>query len=132
MSGPKRAATRPLSPHLQVWRFHATMVASITHRLTGTALYFGTFLIVAWLVALAISPETYALIETVVASVPGKIVLFLWAVAILFHFANGIRHLLWDGPGIGFSPKVASTVSVFNYVFAIVGAAALMYAATAL
>lgn len=132
MSGPKRAATRPLSPHLQVWRFHATMVASITHRLTGVALYFGTFLIVAWLVALAISPETYAHIESVIVSVPGRIVLFLWAVAILFHFANGIRHLLWDGPGIGFSPKVASNVSVFNYVFAIVGAAALMYAATAL
>lgn len=132
MSGPKRAATRPLSPHLQVWRFHATMVASITHRLTGVALYFGTFLIVAWLVALAISPETYAQIESVIASAPGRIVLFLWAVAILFHFANGIRHLLWDGPGIGFSPKVASNVSVFNYVFAIVGAAALMYAATAL
>ncbi|MFN3314877.1 MAG: succinate dehydrogenase, cytochrome b556 subunit, partial [Hyphomonas sp.] len=108
MSGPKRAATRPLSPHLQVWRFHATMVASITHRLTGVALYFGTFLIVAWLVALAISPETYAQIESIVASIPGRIVLFLWAVAVLFHFANGIRHLLWDGPGIGFSPKVAS------------------------
>lgn len=132
MSGPKRAATRPLSPHLQVWRFHATMVASITHRLTGVALYFGTFLITAWLIALATSAEHYALIEGIIASVPGRIILFLWAVAVLFHFANGIRHLLWDGPGIGFTPKVASQVSVFNFVFAVVGAAALTYAATAL
>ncbi|MFN7055417.1 succinate dehydrogenase, cytochrome b556 subunit [Hyphomonas sp.] len=132
MSGPKRAATRPLSPHLQVWRFHATMVASITHRLTGTALYFGTFLIAAWLIALATSPEAYAVIDGLIASIFGKIVLYLWAVAVLFHFANGIRHLLWDGPGIGFTPKLASQVSMFNFVFAIVGAAALMYAATSL
>ena len=129
MSGPKRAATRPLSPHLQVWRFHATMLASITHRLTGMGLYFGTFLIAAWLVALAAGADSYALVEGIVFSIFGQIVLFLWAFAILFHFANGIRHLLWDGPGVGFSPKVASQVSVFNYAFAILGAIALFAAA---
>lgn len=129
MSGPKRAATRPLSPHLQVWRFHATMLASITHRLTGMGLYFGTFLIAAWLVALATGADSYALVEGIVFSIFGQIVLFLWAFAILFHFANGIRHLLWDGPGVGFSPKVASQVSVFNYAFAILGAIALFAAA---
>ncbi|MFN4025769.1 MAG: succinate dehydrogenase, cytochrome b556 subunit [Hyphomonas sp.] len=129
MTGPKRAATRPLSPHLQVWRFHATMLASITHRITGSALYFGTFLIAAWLIALASGREAYETVEAIVFSVFGQIILFLWAVAVLFHFANGIRHLLWDGPGIGFSPKVASQVSIFNYVFAILGAAALFAAA---
>lgn len=129
MTGPKRAATRPLSPHLQVWRFHATMLASITHRLTGSALYFGTFLIAAWLIALASGREAYEAVEAIVFSIFGQVILFLWAVAVLFHFANGIRHLLWDGPGIGFSPKVASQVSVFNYAFAILGAVALFAAA---
>lgn len=129
MTGPKRAATRPLSPHLQVWRFHATMLASITHRITGSALYFGTFLIAAWLIALASGRQAYEAVEAIVFSIFGQIILFLWAVAVLFHFANGIRHLLWDGPGIGFSPKVASQVSIFNYVFAILGAAALFAAA---
>lgn len=129
MTGPKRAATRPLSPHLQVWRFHATMLASITHRITGSALYFGTFLIAAWLIALASGREAYSAVEAIVFSIFGQVILFLWAVAVLFHFANGIRHLLWDGPGIGFSPKVASQVSIFNYVFAILGAAALFAAA---
>lgn len=131
MSGPQRAATRPLSPHLQIWRYHVTMLASITHRITGAALYFGTFLIAAWLVALAISPDTFAAMQGIITSIPGKVILFLWAVAVLFHLFNGIRHLIWDGPGIGFSPKVASNVSVFIYALAILGAAALMFAAGA-
>ncbi|MFN3610302.1 MAG: succinate dehydrogenase, cytochrome b556 subunit [Hyphomonas sp.] len=131
MSGPQRAAARPLSPHLQIWRYHVTMLASITHRITGSALYFGTFLIAAWLVALAISPDAYALMEGILVSIPGKIILFLWAAAVMFHLFNGIRHLVWDGPGIGFSPKVASQVSAIIYVLAILSAAALMFAAGA-
>ncbi|AXE65654.1 succinate dehydrogenase, cytochrome b556 subunit [Hyphomonas sp. NPDC076900] len=131
MSGPQRAATRPLSPHLQIWRYHVTMLASITHRITGAALYFGTFLIAAWLVALAISPDAFAAMQGIITSIPGKIILFLWAVAVMFHLFNGIRHLVWDGPGIGFSPKVASTVSTIIYFLAILGAVALMFAAGA-
>lgn len=131
MSGPQRAATRPLSPHLQIWRYHVTMLASITHRITGAALYFGTFLIAAWLVALAISPDAFAAMQGIITSIPGKIILFLWSVAVLFHLFNGIRHLMWDGPGIGFSPKVASTVSTIIYFLAILGAFALMFAAGA-
>ncbi len=130
MSGSQKADPRPLSPHLQVWRFHATMAASITHRITGMGLYGGTLLIAAWLIALASGPKSYAMIEDIAFSIPGQILLFLWAIAVLYHFANGIRHLLWDGPGLGFSPKVASQVSLFNYAFAVVGAVALFLAAT--
>ena len=125
MAGSKQADSRPLSPHLQVWRPHATMAASITHRITGCALYFGSFLIAAWLVALALGRTAYEALEAVIVSLPGQILLFLWTIAVLFHFANGIRHLLWDGPGIGFTPEVASRVSVFNYAFAVLGAIAI-------
>ncbi|KCZ51098.1 succinate dehydrogenase, cytochrome b556 subunit [Hyphomonas pacifica] len=128
MSGTPRADTRPLSPHLQIWRPHLTMAASITHRITGVALYFGTFLITAWIVALATGAECYTTIEGLVTAWYGQIIMYLWAVAVLYHFANGIRHLLWDGPNIGFTPKTASAVSLFNYVFAFVGAAAIMAA----
>lgn len=129
MSGKPRNDPRPLSPHLQVWRFHATMYASIFHRITGAALYFGTFLIAAWLIALATSEEAYALVESVIFSIPGQILLFLWTVAILFHFLSGIRYLLWDGPLIGFNPQTASRVSIFLFAFAILGSAAI-WAAT--
>lgn len=129
MTGTPRADTRPLSPHLQVWRFHLTMASSITHRITGVALYAGTFLITAWIVALATNAECYSLIEGLVTAWYGKIVLYLWTVAVLFHFANGIRHMLWDGPHIGFEPRTASAVSLFIYVVAFLGAAAI-FAAT--
>jgi len=137
MSSGKWTDPRPLSPHLQVWRFHLTMLASITHRITGTALYFGSALIAAWIVALTLTPPSasevpplYQLIEAVITSIPGQVLLVLWAAAVLYHFANGIRHLLWDGPGIGFDPGPASAWSAFNFVFAIVGAVGLWAAAT--
>jgi succinate dehydrogenase / fumarate reductase, cytochrome b subunit len=106
------------------------MAASITHRITGVGLYLGTLLIAAWLVALAFSAPLYAKLEWAMQSWWGQGLLFLWAVAVLFHFANGIRHLLWDGPHVGFAPKTASAVSAFNYAFAIFGAAALWFAAS--
>ncbi|MBU1287029.1 MAG: succinate dehydrogenase, cytochrome b556 subunit [Alphaproteobacteria bacterium] len=125
MSGTNPADSRPLSPHLGIWRYHATMFASITHRFTGIGLYFGTFLIAAWLIGLASGPETYDIIESVIASIPGQVILFAWTVAVLFHFATGIRFLLWDGPHIGFDPKTASAVSIFLYAFAVLGSVAI-------
>ncbi|MEM1106260.1 MAG: succinate dehydrogenase, cytochrome b556 subunit [Pseudomonadota bacterium] len=129
--------TRPLSPHLQVWRFHLTMVASISHRMSGCALYFGSALIAAWIFSLTLSPTDtggapafYLLMEAVLGSFLGQIILILWAAAVLYHFANGLRHLLWDGPAIGFDPKIASAWSAFNFAFAGFGAVALWAAAT--
>lgn len=108
------------------------MAASITQRITGVALYFGTFLLTAWMVALVTNQTAFECISACIGSVFGQIVMFLWAVAVLFHLANGLRHLLWDGPHIGFDPKVASIWSVFNFVFAFVGAGALWAAANLL
>lgn len=130
---------RPLSPHLQVWKFHLTMLASILHRITGSALYFGSALIAAWIFALSLAsqpngdaPEFYQLIETIITSIFGQIILVLWAAAVLYHFANGIRHLLWDGPRIGFDPKVASIWSAGNIIFSVVGAGGIWVAASLL
>jgi len=123
MAGSKSTQSRPLSPHLQIWNWHATMYASIFHRLTGVGLYGGAFLIGAWLVALAMGPEAYHAIEVIAFSLPGQLLLFAWTMAVLFHLANGLRHLIWDGPGLGFSPKAASAWSLFNIAFAIIGAA---------
>ena len=105
------------------------MAASITQRITGGVLYFGTFLIAGWIVALATGAECYPAIEGILFSWYGGVILYFWAVAVLFHLANGIRHMLWDGPGVGFDPKTASAVSLFNYTFAFLGAAAIWAAA---
>lgn len=124
MAGSGQTDPRPLSPHLQNWNWHATMYGSIFHRVTGVGLYGGAFLIAAWLVALATGPEAYAFVEGIAFSLPGQLLLFLWSMAVLYHLANGLRHLIWDGPGIGFDPKLASMWSIFNFAFAILGAAA--------
>lgn len=132
MAGSGWTDSRPLSPHLQIWKYHATMAASITHRATGVAMYFGSFLIAAWIISLAAGPEAYAFVKGVIQHPLSTIVLFLWAVAVMFHLANGIKYLFWDGPKIGFTPGVASGVAIFNYIFAVVAAGGIFAAATLL
>jgi len=92
---------RPLSPHLQIYRWQLTSVLSILHRITGLALVAGTLLLVYWLVATAASPDAFATAQEFIGSILGRLLLFAWTVALFYHLANGIRHLLWDA-GRGF------------------------------
>jgi succinate dehydrogenase / fumarate reductase cytochrome b subunit len=98
---------RPISPHLQVWRWHLTMLLSILHRVSGMALYAGAFLIVYWLGAAAAGPEAYAFAEGLLLSPIGRLVLFGFTLAATYHLFNGIRHLLWD-VGWGLKPSTAT------------------------
>lgn len=125
MAGSGWTDSRPLSPHLQVWKFHATMFVSIIHRLTGVAMYFGAFLITGWVVALASGPDAYAFAETAINHPIGQVILFLWAMAVMFHLVNGVKYLLWDGPKFGFSPNVANRFAIFNLAFSVLAAAGL-------
>lgn len=111
--------TRPVSPHLQVWRWHITMATSILHRATGVALYGGAVLVTAWLVALASGPQVYATVEGLFLSLFGQVVLFAFTLAATYHMANGVRHLVWDA-GHGFTPGVANMTSHLVFVFALV------------
>jgi len=110
--------TRPLSPHLQVWRWHITMAASIANRAAGVGLLVGAFALVYWLWALAAGAETFAEVNGLLATLPGQIILFLVVAAGGYHFAAGIRHLVWDA-GRGFSPKVAEITGWGTFVFAV-------------
>ncbi len=125
MSAAHQGDPRPLSPHLQIWKFHATMVASIMHRATGVGLYVGSFVLAAWIISAAMGRSAYDFVFAAMMSIPGQILLFLWTLAVTFHFANGIRHLMWDGPRAGFSPKTASAISVFNFAFSLLASAGL-------
>jgi succinate dehydrogenase / fumarate reductase cytochrome b subunit len=88
--------SRPLSPHLQVYRWQLTMVLSITHRMTGVALSAGLVVFVAWLVAAATGQGAFASVNAVLASLPGQVVLAAITFAFFYHLCNGIRHLVWD------------------------------------
>lgn len=88
--------TRPLSPHLSIYRPQITSVLSILHRATGVALYAGLGLIIVFLVVVGYYPENYALLHKCLASIVGRFLLFGWTFSLYFHFFNGIRHLFWD------------------------------------
>lgn len=88
--------TRPLSPHLSVYRWQVTNTLSIIHRLSGVALYFGSLLLPIWVFAVAFSgpfgEEIIFLITHPFSVVP----LIGLSFAFFYHSFNGIRHLLWD------------------------------------
>jgi succinate dehydrogenase / fumarate reductase, cytochrome b subunit len=87
---------RPLSPHLGVYKFMYTMTLSILHRITGCAATAGLLAFVWWLMALASGPEAYATAMRCLSSPLGKLLLIGFTFSFIFHFCNGIRHLVWD------------------------------------
>lgn len=95
------ARQRPLSPHLQVYRWQVQMVTSILHRATGIALVAGALGMVWGLVALAAGPASWADFTACVGSALGQVVLFGFSWALAYHLLNGIRHLVQDA-GAGF------------------------------
>lgn len=105
---------RPVSPHLQIYRWPVNMAASILHRVTGVAVGVGTLLLTWWLVAAASSDNAFDTAQWFIGSTIGLFLLFGWTLALIFHFLNGIRHLLWD-VGIGFERQTyhASSWGVF-------------------
>jgi succinate dehydrogenase / fumarate reductase cytochrome b subunit len=102
MAETRRVESRPLSPHLQIWRWHGTMLMSILHRITGVGLYFGTALVVWWLAAAAGSPAAFDFVSRIAGSWFGLLVLFGFTWALLHHALGGVRHFVWDlGYGFG-------------------------------
>jgi succinate dehydrogenase / fumarate reductase cytochrome b subunit len=115
----KGPIVRPLSPHLQVWRWHVTMLGSILHRASGAALYAGAALVCAWLAALAAGPAFYGIFLTVIAGPIGLLVWFGLTLSAFYHLASGLRHLLWD-TGAGLKPKTASALATLSIWFAVI------------
>ncbi len=103
---------RPLSPHLQVYTPMLSMMVSITHRITGAALYFGFLLFAWWLLAAASGPDYFDFVQRLFGSWLGLVVLFGFSWALMYHLLGGIRHLIWD-TGRGFD---LATVELFAWI----------------
>jgi succinate dehydrogenase / fumarate reductase cytochrome b subunit len=103
--------SRPLSPHLQVYRLGFTMVLSGLHRITGIALGGGTLLLVYWLIAAAAGPESFATAQWAFSSWLGRLVLLGFTFSLFYHLCNGIRHMLWD-IGWGFEKETMQRTGV--------------------
>ncbi|MDQ0466814.1 succinate dehydrogenase / fumarate reductase cytochrome b subunit [Caulobacter ginsengisoli] len=117
------ARERPMSPHLQVWRWHVTMLTSILHRMTGVGLYVGALIGAGWALALASGPDAYHGYMSLLASPLGRLVLFGLTVALFYHLANGLRHLVWDS-GKGLDIKTANFSSILIIAFALAASVA--------
>lgn len=94
--------SRPLSPHLSVYRFAYSMVTSITHRITGVALSAGLLVLAYWLMSVARGPKAFIAANQILGSWPFRIVLAGFLAAFCYHLCNGIRHLAWDYGHHGF------------------------------
>lgn len=99
---------RPLSPHLTIYRWPITMTLSILHRMTGFALSVGLVAFVVWLQAIAWNTVPYNSLATTMQSWVGQVLLLGWLFSFSFHFANGVRHLIWDS-GRMFEKQQADT-----------------------
>lgn len=115
--------SRPLSPHLQIWRWGPAMMVSILHRITGNAMALvGLPLLLWWLAALAGGPNSYAnflgwvwadwaslswsgfgIIASLV-KIGLRLALIVLSFGFFSHAASGIRHLVLD-TGAGYELK---------------------------
>lgn len=97
------ANTRPLSPHLGIYRWRVNMLQSTLHRLTGLFLCVGALLLTWGLIAAASSADTWHVFAGFCGSWFGILLLVLWTWSLSFHLCNGIQHLVRD-MGHNFGP----------------------------
>ena len=113
----------PLSPHLQIYRWHISSLLSITHRISGVVNLIALILIFFWLITLSFGGSNYEVFLLIINSFFGKFILigFTWSMS--FHLLSGIRHLFWD-MGYGFEIKTANisgiTVIIFSLILTII------------
>ena len=97
----------PISPHLQIYRWHISSLLSIIHRISGVINLLALILIFFWLIILSFGENNYELFLFVINSFFGKFILIGFSWSMIFHLLSGIRHLAWD-LGYGFEIKTAN------------------------
>ena len=109
----------PLSPHLQIYRWHVSSLLSITHRISGVINLLALILIFFWLLVLSFGESNYELLLLLINSFVGKFVLigFTWSMS--FHILSGIRHLVWD-LGYGFEIKTANISGIIVIISSLI------------
>ncbi|HEX9954086.1 MAG TPA: succinate dehydrogenase, cytochrome b556 subunit [Allosphingosinicella sp.] len=97
-----RNPSRPLSPHLTIWKWGPHMLVSILHRVTGGGLtVVGSIALVWWLVAAASGAEAYETFQSWATSWIGIVIGVGLSWAFFQHTVSGLRHLVMD-IGAGF------------------------------
>jgi succinate dehydrogenase / fumarate reductase, cytochrome b subunit len=119
-------AHRPLSPHISIYRFAYTMALSIVHRATGVFLALGFAVLVCALTQLAQGEQAWTAFTAAASSWPMQLLFALFLVSFVYHFANGIRHLVWD-TGRGLERQQARRSAAFVIGFVVIASAILLW-----
>jgi len=109
----------PLSPHLQIYRWHLSMVLSITHRIIGVVNSIAIILICLWTISLLFGEENYEIIKILFQSLFGKLLIISLSWSFSFHILSEIRHLIWD-LGYGFDLKISKITGVITIIGSLV------------
>ena len=109
----------PLSPHLQIYRWHISSLLSITHRISGVINLVALILIFFWLIILSFGENNYELFLLIINSFFGKFILIGFTWSMTFHILSGIRHLAWD-LGYGFEIKTANISGVIVIISSLI------------
>ena len=101
----------PLSPHIQIYKWHISSLLSIIHRISGVINLLALILIFFWLIFLSSGENNYESFLLIFNSFFGKFILISFSWSMSFHILSGIRHLFWDF-GYGFEIKTANISGV--------------------
>ena len=115
-----KSDNRPLSPHLQVYKWETSMAMSILHRVSGVGSAMGLPLLTIWLALASSGEQGLRLSNALFNNAFVVLVMFFWSGALFYHLCNGIRHLLWDaGKGLTVEEtrKSARYVQIATAVF---------------
>lgn len=99
---------RPMSPHLQIWRWHPAMLSSILHRASAIISYVALFLVAIGLLILALTGSLP--LEGLIFSPLGVIGFAIFIFAFIFMALAQLRHAVWDR-GAMMNPELNNTLT---------------------
>ena len=109
----------PLSPHIQIYRWHISSLVSITHRITGIINFFAITLIFLWFAFIYFGESNYQIIQTILKMFIGKFIILGITWSFSFQMLCEIRHLIMD-LGYGFelqATKISGLLVIFGSIF---------------
>ena len=109
----------PLSPHIQVYRWHISSLVSISHRITGIVNILAITLICFWILSLLLGQSGYDLTKLFLQSIFGKFIIICLTWSFSFQTLSEVRHLVMD-LGYGFElkiTKITGLMVIFGSIF---------------
>ena len=109
----------PISPHLQVYRWHISSLLSIAHRILGVINLLSLISIFFFLLILSFGENYYDIFLTFINTFLGKFILIGFTWSMCFHLLSGVRHLVWD-MGYGFEIKTANLSGILVIILSLI------------